>query len=220
MELVINGQAIKTTAEHPFYVPAQERFVSAGELQVGDLLVSSQGTLIPIESISQLNEITAVYNLRVADHHTYFVGGALWGWDVWVHNASYQRVSATNDLAQIAADYRKNLVNPYTGRNIMVYEYIDEAGNLAVSALMISRGKHTEKMIPEGTLVTRIFSESEPCRACNNHLEKLFPTAHIEYLFPYHNKATRVPSHAIKSYYKKLFGDFHDRSCIADYSER
>jgi hypothetical protein len=74
-------------ALHPFYVPAQERFVPAGELPVGELLVSSQGTLIPIESISQLNEITTVYNLRVADHHTYFVGGALWGWDVWVHNA-------------------------------------------------------------------------------------------------------------------------------------
>jgi hypothetical protein len=87
MELVINGQTIKTTAEHPLYVPAQERFVPAGELQVGDLLVSSQGTLIPIESITSLNEITTVYNLRVADHHTYFVGGALWGWDVWVHNA-------------------------------------------------------------------------------------------------------------------------------------
>jgi hypothetical protein len=87
MELVVNGQTIKTTAEHPFYVPAQERFVPAGELQVGDLLVSSLGTLIPIESITSLNEITTVYNLRVADYHTYFVGGALWGWDVWVHNA-------------------------------------------------------------------------------------------------------------------------------------
>ena len=62
---------------------------------MGDLLVSSQGTLIPIESISQLNEITTVYNLRVADHHTYFVGGALWGWDVWVHNASYRLNGAT-----------------------------------------------------------------------------------------------------------------------------
>ena len=86
MELVINGQTIKTTAEHPFYFPAQERFVPAGELQVGDLLVSSQGTLIPIESITSRNELTTVYNLRVADHHTYFVGGALWGWDMWVHS--------------------------------------------------------------------------------------------------------------------------------------
>jgi len=101
MELVINGQTIKTTAEHPFYVPAQERFVPAGELQVGDLLVSSQGTLIPIESISQLNEITTVYNLRVADHHTYFVGGALWGWDVWVHNARYVSADEADEVISV-----------------------------------------------------------------------------------------------------------------------
>ncbi len=69
MELVINGQSIKTTAEHPFYVPAQERFVPAGELRVGDLLVSSQRTLIPIESIASLNEITTVYNLRGDEPH-------------------------------------------------------------------------------------------------------------------------------------------------------
>lgn len=25
--------------------------------------------------------------MRIADHHTYFVGGKAWGWDVWVHNA-------------------------------------------------------------------------------------------------------------------------------------
>jgi len=111
----------------------------------------------------------------------------------------------------MAADYRKEPVNPYTGRNIMVYEYIDEAGNLAVSAPMIIRGKHNEKMIPEGTLVTRSFTEREPCRVCNNHLEEQFPTAQIEYLFPYQIKTTRVQSHAIKSYYKKLFNDFHYR---------
>ncbi|GEM_PF-2572599 len=62
---------------------------------MGDLLVIGQGTLIPIESITSLDEITTVYNLRVADHHTYFVGGALWGWDVWVHNARYRLNGAT-----------------------------------------------------------------------------------------------------------------------------
>ncbi|MCZ2341084.1 MAG: HINT domain-containing protein, partial [Bacteroidales bacterium] len=30
-----------------------------------------------------------VYNLRVADWHTYFVGGEGWGWAAWVHNAYY-----------------------------------------------------------------------------------------------------------------------------------
>ena len=96
MELVVHGQSIKTTAEHPFYVPAQGKFVAAGELQVGVQLVGHDGKLVEIESIGSTGEVTKVYNLRVADFHTYFVGGGLWGFDVWVHNASYkQRIDQT-----------------------------------------------------------------------------------------------------------------------------
>ncbi|MFY7700479.1 MAG: polymorphic toxin-type HINT domain-containing protein, partial [Burkholderiaceae bacterium] len=90
MELVVHGQSIKTTAEHPFYVPAQGKFVAAGELQVGEQLVGHDGKLVEIESIGSTGEVTTVYNLRVADFHTYFVGGGLWGFDVWVHNAAYK----------------------------------------------------------------------------------------------------------------------------------
>jgi hypothetical protein len=86
MELVVHGQSIKTTAEHPFYVPAQGKFVAAGELQVGEQLVGHDGKLVQIESIGSTGEVTTVYNLRVADFHTYFVGGTIWGWNVWVHN--------------------------------------------------------------------------------------------------------------------------------------
>lgn len=28
-----------------------------------------------------------VYNMRVEEYHTYFVGSAEWGFSVWVHNA-------------------------------------------------------------------------------------------------------------------------------------
>jgi hypothetical protein len=89
MELVVHGQSIKTTAEHPIYVPAQGKFVVAGELQVGEQLVGHDGKLVQIESIGSTGEVTTVYNLRVADFHTYFVGGTIWGWDAWVHNANY-----------------------------------------------------------------------------------------------------------------------------------
>jgi hypothetical protein len=79
---------------------------------VGDQLISSQGVLVPIESISNLNEITSVYNLRVADHHTYFVGGALWGWDVWVHNARYRlngaSATVTSDGVSVRMRSNKN----------------------------------------------------------------------------------------------------------------
>ncbi len=40
-----------------------------------------------VASVCSTEAVTTVYNLRVADHHTYFVGGNEWGWDVWVHNA-------------------------------------------------------------------------------------------------------------------------------------
>jgi hypothetical protein len=89
MELVVRGRSIKTTVEHPFYVPAQNDFVPAGQIQAGDHLISHDGELVQVDALHNTDEVTTVYNLRVADHHTYFVGGTIWGWDVWVHNAQY-----------------------------------------------------------------------------------------------------------------------------------
>jgi hypothetical protein len=47
--------------------------------------------LIELASVCSTEAVSTVYNLRVADHHTYFVGGTIWGWDVWVHNANYSQ---------------------------------------------------------------------------------------------------------------------------------
>ena len=74
-------------ALHPFYVPAREAFVPARELQVGDQLISHDGQLLRIDAIQSTLQIATVYNLRVADYHTYFVGCDEWGWSVWAHNA-------------------------------------------------------------------------------------------------------------------------------------
>jgi uncharacterized protein len=87
IELEIGGQKIGTTDEHPFYVPAREAFVPARELQVGDQLISHNGQLLRIDAIHSTLQIATVYNLRVADYHTYFVGCDEWGWSVWAHNA-------------------------------------------------------------------------------------------------------------------------------------
>ncbi|MEZ6136192.1 MAG: polymorphic toxin-type HINT domain-containing protein [Pirellulaceae bacterium] len=58
----------------------------AGDLKTGDNLVSYVARRIAIASVCSTEAVSAVYNLRVADHHTYFVGGSVWGWDVWGHN--------------------------------------------------------------------------------------------------------------------------------------
>jgi hypothetical protein len=140
-------------ALHPFYVPAQERFVPAGELQVGDLLVSSQETLIPIESITSHNEITTVYNLRVADHHTYFVGGALWGWDVWVHNAyaEYSNVLRKAGVSRATVRSASDMINAG-----------DSNGARALLHAALSNGKRTDATI--NNIINRAIGQRDTLR--------------------------------------------------------
>jgi len=51
LHLTINGEVIKTTFEHPFYVK-DVGFVEAGKLQVGDKLVDSRGNVLVVEEKS------------------------------------------------------------------------------------------------------------------------------------------------------------------------
>lgn len=43
-----------------------------------------------VESIDAATEFVTVYNFRIADWHTYFVGRDEWGFGLWVHNANYR----------------------------------------------------------------------------------------------------------------------------------
>jgi len=121
--VVLRGQSIKTTSEHPFYVPAQQAFVPAGQLKAGDQLISHDGELILIDSVSSTDEVTTVYNLRVADHHTYFVGGALWGFDVWVHNA---RCAPIRGGLKVGSGLAEEFLPASTIRTIAKGEKVDD----------------------------------------------------------------------------------------------
>ncbi len=103
------ARSIKTTAEHPFFVAGQNEFVPAGELQVGDLLISHDDQLIEVTEVRSTDEVTTVNILRVADHHTYFVGGTIWAFDVSVHNTSYLKIQKS--LAVLTAKVRNELIN-------------------------------------------------------------------------------------------------------------
>jgi hypothetical protein len=82
----VGGRVIRTTAQHPFWVHHQG-WVLAGFLGVGDLLVGHDGQVVLVEDVLDTGEYETVYNLRVADFHTYFVGSPEWGFSVWAHNA-------------------------------------------------------------------------------------------------------------------------------------
>ena len=45
------------------------------------------GQLLSLDSIEMTDKLQTVYNMRIADYHTYFVGCDEWGFSVWAHNA-------------------------------------------------------------------------------------------------------------------------------------
>ena len=85
LHLTINGEEIKTTFEHPFYVK-DVGFVEAGKLQVGDKLVDSRGSVLVLEGkkLEITDKPVKVYNFKVDNFHTYHVGENR----VLVHNAN------------------------------------------------------------------------------------------------------------------------------------
>lgn len=52
------------------------------DIEVGDLLVQSDGNKIKVDSIELENKHVTVYNMTVDDFHTYFVSDL----GIWVHN--------------------------------------------------------------------------------------------------------------------------------------
>ena len=85
MNVQLGDQVIRCTHAHRFWVE-QRGWVPAVELNVGDKLLGSSGELVPVTDLFDNGEIEPVYNLRVADHHTYFVATPDRKQSVLVHN--------------------------------------------------------------------------------------------------------------------------------------
>ena len=81
--ITVNGEVIICTADHPFYV-AGLGFVPAKDLSVKDKLLSSDNSVVDIDSITieRLTTPETTYNFEVSDFHTYYVGETT----VLVHN--------------------------------------------------------------------------------------------------------------------------------------
>lgn len=90
----VGGHEIATTAEYPFWVKGKG-WQLVSELRAGDLLSSHDGQWVSLEGVRDTGEEDTVYNLRIADYHSYFVGARDWGFSVWAHNATYAPVRQT-----------------------------------------------------------------------------------------------------------------------------
>ncbi|GAE90682.1 hypothetical protein JCM21531_4315 [Acetivibrio straminisolvens JCM 21531] len=130
--MTINGEVIKTTFEHPFYVK-DVGFVEAGKLQIGDKLVDSRGNVLVVEEkkLETTDEPVKVYNFHVDDFYTYHVGNN----GILVHNANASNYGKGTNKAlepQIEKKIEKALKSPELGKRLEG-EVVKELGNDVVS---------------------------------------------------------------------------------------
>lgn len=80
--LIVDGEWIETTPEHPFYVEGKG-WVNAEDLRIGDKIRQADGTTGRVWLKWNVYKNQEMYNLTVDTAHTYFVGEGQW----LVHNA-------------------------------------------------------------------------------------------------------------------------------------
>ena len=88
----VDGEEIKTTDEHPFWVVGKG-WTGASHLKSGDILKLENGKKVKVDEvwIEKLITPVKVYNFEVADWHTYYVSDA----GVLVHNKCVKVASKT-----------------------------------------------------------------------------------------------------------------------------
>ncbi len=85
LDLHVGGRTITTTAEHPFFAEGQG-WVPVRELNCGSRVLGLDGEWLLVDGVDDNGLVATVYNFRIANWHTYFVGTEEWGFSVWAHN--------------------------------------------------------------------------------------------------------------------------------------
>ena len=87
VELYLDGGVIRTTANHPFHV-RNRGWIPASQLQIANQFRGHDDQWVELRRKMISDAIKPVFNLQVADHHTYFVGAPNGRTSVLVHNDS------------------------------------------------------------------------------------------------------------------------------------
>ena len=148
MSIGVGGRIIETTEEHPFWVVGKG-WTAANAMRVGDRVLTATGEPLRIESVGEARREATVYNFRVEEWHTYFVGDPnTWGFDVWVHN---------NHALQAGAK-RGPKTDPNAPHNARIRAEADEliaagnrirAGGVRPEQLIKTPGGHKEGRRPD-----------------------------------------------------------------------
>ncbi len=104
IKLTIGETEIRSTAPHLFYV-REKGWTAAEDLEAGDELRTPGGSWVTLDTKEEQSEPEPVFNFRVADYHTYFVGDAASGGAVLVHNEYDPYEGYWTEVGQTAKGY-------------------------------------------------------------------------------------------------------------------
>jgi len=78
VEIEVNGETIRATKSHPFWVESEKRWFRAVDLKPGMEVQLMSGEAVSIRSIKvdDLRQSEATFNFEVAHQHNYFVGSS------------------------------------------------------------------------------------------------------------------------------------------------
>ena len=118
IDLVVDGEVITTTEDHPFWSVTDQRFERADELEAGEKVRGADGRAITVSQLRVGTERQALaYNLSVEGIHTYHVGET----EILVHNVCPPMLGA--NATQVTSKtstpwnrpYRIDVENPAPG---------------------------------------------------------------------------------------------------------
>jgi len=108
-----DGGVIKSTSHHRYFVK-EKSWLTAQDIQLGDVLVRSNGDDVKVESIEQHEgEFEVFHIIDVKDNHTYYAE------DILVHN--YKRCFIAGTEITLANGDIKNIEDVAVGEEVLTY---------------------------------------------------------------------------------------------------
>ncbi len=130
-----------------------------------------------VEAVVATGEVKRLYNFRVADYHTYFVGGPEWGFSVWSHNQckpkQVQNAAGTwhglPKLNYTQAKWASILLNQGASKNAQLARYLSKIDGVGPATI----AKLQQKFAPQTSTHQATFG-----KASSNDYKKTFFTVY------------------------------------------
>jgi hypothetical protein len=142
--LRVLGQTIRSTAEHPFFV-RDKGWTPLNQIHTGDSIWTEVSGWVTVDVVEDTGTWETVYNFRIADHHTYFVGSEEWGFSVWAHNACVYQSAEAGGVVRYVGIADRGLTKTRNARLAAATERSRQAGYTTTESVIPGLENITEK---------------------------------------------------------------------------